>query len=206
MELKEAKQYLNSKGYILVEEYDANRERTYKKHGAETPEQKAKIDNRLKWLSHRENINYLEDKYEKENIRNRKSAVPVADAMIDYINKNYKDVDIWSYDDGYYNPVTGDHNPPKNNYNTITFHCGPDIGRKWCIYWYIKPDKQPVEISEVDKKFLTWDRHYQRYTGKFKVEAFIDKEHKYIEILNEDEIFDMIDKAFAKAIELKETK
>ena len=184
MKLDEAKQYLNSIGYILVEEYDANRERTYKKHGAETPEQKAKIDDKLYWLSHRENINYLENKYKKENIRNRKSAVPVANAMMDYIKKNYKDVDIWSYNDGYYNPVTGDHYAPKNNYNRITFHCGPDIGREWCIYWYISPDKQPVEISKEDKKFLKWDRHYQRYTGKFEVEAFIDKEHKYIEILN----------------------
>lgn len=206
MKLKEAKQYLNSKGYILVEEYDANRERTYKKHGATSTEEKKRIDNRLDWKAHYDNIEYLENKYEQENIRNRKSAVPVAYAMIDYINKNYKDVDIWSYDDGYYNPVTGDHIPPKNNYNTIAFHCGPDIGRKWCIYWYIRPDKQPVKISEEDKKFLTWDRHYQRYTGKFEVEAFIDKEHKYIEILNEDEVFDMIDKTIAKAIELKETK
>ena len=206
MNLTEAKEFLNSKGYILVEAYDANRERTYKKYGAKTPEQKAKIDDRLYWLSRRENIAYLEDKYKNENIRLRKSAVPVVDAMMDYIKKKYPDVDIWSYDDGYYNPVTGDHYAPKNNYKTITFHCGPDIGSEWCIYWYIKPDKQPVEIAEEDKKFLTWDRHYQRYTGKFEVEAFLDKDHKYIEILDEDEVFDMIDKAFAKAIELKETK
>ena len=205
MKLDEAKQYLNSIGYILVEEYDANRERTYKKHGATSTEEKKRIDNRLDWKAYQDNIEYIENKYEQENIRNRKSAVPVADAMIEYINKNYKYVDIWSYDDGYYNPVTGDHNPPKNNYNTITFHCGPDIGREWCIYWYIRPDKQPVKISEEDKKFLKWDRHYQRYTGKFEVEAFIDKEHKYIEILNEDEIFDMIDKTIAKAIKIKET-
>lgn len=206
MDINEAKQYLNSRGYILVEDYDANRERTYKKYGATTPEEKKRIDNRLDWKAHQDNVEYLENKYEQENIRNRKSAVPVADAMIEYIKKNYKNVDIWSYDDGFYNPVTGDHNPPKNNYNTITFHCGPDIGREWCIYWYIKPDKQPVKIAEEDKKFLKWDRNYKRYTGKFEVEAFIDKDHKYIEILNEDEVFDMIDKIFAKAIEMKVTK
>lgn len=191
MKLSEAKEILKKNGYVL-EAYDANRERTYKKYGAVTQKEKDNIDFRLNWKANSGNTEYLRNKYEEEANRNRKSAVPLVDKMMDYIKKKYN-VDIWSYDDGYYNPVSGAHYAPKENYHIIKFHCGPDIGREWCIYWYVEPEQVRVELPHKDE-IETGLFNYKKYTGKFKVRAFADKEHDYNDVLDEDEIFEFIDK------------
>ncbi len=198
----EAKKFLNSKGYILVEVYDANRERAYKKYGAETDAKKKDIDFRLDMKAYQDNNEYVRNKYNALEIENRKSAVPVVEKMVNYIEKKYK-VDIWSYDDGYYNPVSGAHYAPKENYKVIKFACGPNIGREWRIYWYVKPERQETPIADTDKAIAVMPRDtYNRYTGKFVVHGWADtpsdKRYNFNKVLAEEDIINFVDEVIAE--------
>jgi len=201
MLLDEAKQILNSRGYILVEAYDANRKRAYKKYGAETPSQKKEIDFLLNMKAYQGDNKYVRDKYAALENENRKSAVPVVEKMMHYIEKKYK-VDIWSYDDGYYNPVSGAHYAPKENYHEIKFACGPDIGREWRIYWYVKPERKETPVADTDKAIAVLPRDtYDRYTGKFVVNGWADTpsggRYNFNKILDEEDIIAFVDEVIA---------
>lgn len=196
MQLDEAKKILERNGYLL-EAYDANRERAYSKHGATTQKQKKNIDFRLDLKAYSGNNKYVKDKYDKEEIRLRKSAVPVVDKMIEHIKKKYK-VDIWSYDDGYYNPVSGAHYAPKENYHSIKFACGPDIGRGgWRIDWYVTPERKETPIADADKAIAVMPRDtYDRYTGKFVVDGWAEfdgSKKSFKKVLEEEDIIDFVD-------------
>lgn len=201
MKLDEAKQILKNAGY-LVEAIDANRERTYAKYGATTPEQKKNIDFRLNMKAYNGNNQYVRNKYEQEEIRLRKSAVPIVEKMMEHIKNKYN-VDIWSYDDGYYNPVSGAHYAPKANYHSIKFACGPDIGRGgWRIDWYVKPDRQETPIADTDKAIAVMPRDtFSRYTGKFEVSGWAEVNgHKptFKKVLDEEDIITFVDEIIAE--------
>jgi hypothetical protein len=196
MKLNEALDTLKKAGFI-VEAIDANRERTYAKYGAKTPAEKKRIDLKLDMQAYSGNNKYVRDKYEQEEIRLRKSAVPVVDEMIKHIEKKYK-VDIWSYDDGYYNPVSGAHNAPAQNYHSIHFACGPDIGRGgWRIDWYVKPDRQEAPIADTDKAIAVMPRDtFNRYTGKFVVDGWAEfdgRKKSFKKVLDEEDIIAFAD-------------
>lgn len=201
MELNEAQQILNKAG-LIAEAIDANRERAYAKYGATTAEEKKKVDFRLNLKAYGGNNKYVRDKYEQEAIRLRKSAVPVVDKMIEHIEKKYK-VDIWSYDDGYYNPVSGAHYAPKENYHRIKFACGPDIGRGgWRIDWYVTPEQQETPYAETDKAIAVMPRDtFSRYTGKFVVDGWAEfdgRKKSFKKVLDEEDIIAFVDEIIAE--------
>lgn len=201
MELYEAKEILENAGYI-IEAIDANRERTYAKYGATTPKQKKNIDFRLDMKAYNGNNKYVRDKYDQEEIRLRKSAVPIVDKMMEHIRKKYK-VDIWSYDDGYYNPVSGAHYAPAQNYHSIKFACGPDIGRGgWRINWYVTPDRKETSIADTDKAIAIMPIDtYNRYTGKFVVDGWAEfdgRKQSFKKVLDEKDIIAFVDKIISE--------
>ena len=196
MKLDEAKEILKNAGY-LVEAIDANRERTYAKYGAKTPAEKKRIDLKLDMQAYSGNNEYVRNKYKQEEIRLRKSAVPVVNEMIKHIKKKYK-VDIWSYDDGYYNPVSGAHYAPAQNYHSIKFACGPDIGRGgWRIYWYVTPERKETPIADTDKAIAVMPRNtFNRYTGKFVVDGWAEfdgRKKSFKKVLDEEDIIAFAD-------------
>lgn len=201
MELNEALDALQKAG-LIAEAIDANRERAYAKYGATTPEQKKQVDFRLNLKAYGGNNKYVRDKYEQEAIRLRKSAVPVVDKMIEHIEKKYK-VDIWSYDDGYYNPVSGAHNAPAQNYHRIKFACGPDIGRGgWRIDWYVTPEQQETPYAETDKAIAVMPRDtFSRYTGKFVVDGWAEfdgRKKSFKKVLDEEDIIAFVDEVISE--------
>ena len=201
MKLDEALKTLKEAGYI-AEAIDANRERTYAKYGAKTAAQKKDIDFRLNMKAYQGDNKYVRDKYDALEIENRKSAVPVVEKMMHYIEKKYK-VDIWSYDDGYYNPVSGAHYAPKENYHTIKFACGPDIGREWRIYWYVTPDRQEAPIADTDKAIAVMPRDtFSRYTGKFVVDGWADtpngSRYNFKKVLDEEDIIAFVEEVISE--------
>ena len=196
MQLTEALDTLKKAGFI-VEAIDANRERTYAKYGAKTPAEKKQIDLKLDMQAYNGNNEYVRNKYKQEEIRLRKIAVPVVNEMIKHIKKKYK-VDIWSYDDGYYNPVSGAHYAPAQNYHSIKFACGPDIGRGgWRIYWYVTPERKETPIADTDKAIAVMPRNtFNRYTGKFVVDGWAEfdgRKKSFKKVLDEEDIIAFAD-------------
>jgi len=201
MELNEALDALHKAG-LIAEAIDANRERAYAKYGATTPEQKKKVDWQLDMKAYSGNNKYVRDKYDQEEIRLRKSAVPVVDKMMEHIEKKYK-VDIWSYDDGYVNPVSGAHNAPAQNYHSVKFACGPDIGRGgWRINWYVTPERQETPYAETDRAIAVMPRDtFSRYTGKFVVDGWAEfdgRKKSFKKVLDEEDIIAFVDEIIAE--------